>query len=280
MIYDPITSDPPLIDRQYPPALMPVKFESNGELLVGIIMLANGQGPHPTIILLHGFPGNEKNFDLAHTLRRAGWNVMIFHYRGAWGSRGSFSYQNVLSDVTSALDFIKQKESCKLYRINLDKIALIGHSMGGWAALLSAPQYPDLKGFISIAGSNMGLVGKMMQDNPDIFKLWKSKFEENLSPIQGTSSQSLADELMTYSDNFDFINYAEILSRRPIFLIGAGYDEIVPIDIHHTTMVNALQKNNPVDFMHAVIDTDHVFSDKRLELSGIIITWLEERFKE
>lgn len=57
----------------------------------GLIYIASGAGPHPTVILLHGYPGNEKNLDLAQSLRREGWNVLFFHYRGAWGSEGEFS---------------------------------------------------------------------------------------------------------------------------------------------------------------------------------------------
>jgi pimeloyl-ACP methyl ester carboxylesterase len=53
-----------------------------------LFYLAGGPGPHPTIVLLHGFPGNEQNLDLAQSIRRAGWNVLTLHYRGAWGSPG------------------------------------------------------------------------------------------------------------------------------------------------------------------------------------------------
>jgi pimeloyl-ACP methyl ester carboxylesterase len=31
----------------------------------GQFYLAGGEGPHPTLVLLHGFPGNEQIFDLA-----------------------------------------------------------------------------------------------------------------------------------------------------------------------------------------------------------------------
>jgi hypothetical protein len=34
---------------------------------------------------LHGFPGNERNFDVAQALRRAGYAALVFHYRGSWG---------------------------------------------------------------------------------------------------------------------------------------------------------------------------------------------------
>lgn len=45
--------------------------------------MAAGAGPHPTVLLLHGLPGNEQNVDLAQSIRRAGWNVLTLHYRGS-----------------------------------------------------------------------------------------------------------------------------------------------------------------------------------------------------
>ena len=56
-----------------------------------------------TVVLLHGLPGNEQNLDLAQAIRRAGWNVLTLHYRGAWGSPGQFSLQHVLEDADAAV---------------------------------------------------------------------------------------------------------------------------------------------------------------------------------
>ena len=84
--YDPVSQDPQSIDAANPPAIVEVNFKSQGKRLNGVVYLANGAGPHPTVVLLHGFPGNEKNLDLAQALRRDGFNVLFFHYRGAWGS--------------------------------------------------------------------------------------------------------------------------------------------------------------------------------------------------
>ena len=62
-----------------------LELASMGARLNGSIYLASGPGPHPTAVLLHGLPGNERNFDLAQALRRAGINVLALSYRGAWG---------------------------------------------------------------------------------------------------------------------------------------------------------------------------------------------------
>ena len=70
--YDPATMDKTVADSVHPPAMVELAFESNGHRVNGLMYLAQGAGPHPTVILLHGYPGNERNLDLAQALRRAG----------------------------------------------------------------------------------------------------------------------------------------------------------------------------------------------------------------
>ena len=101
------TETSPTYDTEFPPALNELNFQSHGKRLNGLIYLAEGPGPHPTVLLLHGFPGNEKNLDLAQDLRADGFNVLFFHYRGAWGSEGTFSFTHVIEDVAAATAFLR-----------------------------------------------------------------------------------------------------------------------------------------------------------------------------
>ena len=60
--------------------------------------------------------GNEQNLDLAQSVRRAGWNVLTFHYRGSWGSEGAFSFGHALEDADSAIAFLRDLAHAKQYR--------------------------------------------------------------------------------------------------------------------------------------------------------------------
>jgi alpha/beta superfamily hydrolase len=82
-------------------------------------------------VLLHGNPGNERNLDLAQALRRAGYGVLFFNYRGSWGSGGTFSRTHALEDAHAALAFARSDQAA-------DACGAPGHSMGGWIALLTA----------------------------------------------------------------------------------------------------------------------------------------------
>src|ERR1035438_5743293 len=97
-----------LLHGQQPDARAPASMEtfqipSHGALLNAFVYVAAGARLHPAVILLHGFPGNERNLDLAQDMRRAGWDVLYFDYRGSWGSPGDFSFSHSIEDTAAAI---------------------------------------------------------------------------------------------------------------------------------------------------------------------------------
>jgi len=94
-------------DKNSPAAMSELFIPSEGALLAGFIYKANGPRKHPTLLLLHGYPGNERNLDLAQVVRAHGWNVIYFDYRGSWGSQGQFSFKNCVKDVVNVVNFCK-----------------------------------------------------------------------------------------------------------------------------------------------------------------------------
>src|SRR5947209_6310275 len=150
-----VISDPPP-DPAYPATMASPDITSHGAKMYSVIYIASGAGPHPTVLMLHGFPGNEKNLDLAYSIRRAGWNVLVPFFRGAWGSGGTFSYTHSLEDAQVLLDFLREPENGKKYRIDQNRIVLIGHSMGGFVAAYATAHDPKVYGAALISPQNLG----------------------------------------------------------------------------------------------------------------------------
>src|SRR5271169_6043087 len=121
--------------RSSPASMQSFQIPSHGALINAFVYVAAGEGPHPAVVLLHGFPGNERNLDLAQDIRRAGWDVLYFDYRGSWGSSGDFSFSHSIEDTAEAVDYLRQPETAKLLRLDASRIVLIGHSMGGFMAV-------------------------------------------------------------------------------------------------------------------------------------------------
>lgn len=69
------------------------QIPSHGQLLNALVYVAAGAGPHPMVILLHGFPGNERNLDLAQDIRRASWTSFTSITAGRGARRETFPFR-------------------------------------------------------------------------------------------------------------------------------------------------------------------------------------------
>ena len=271
--FDPVTSNL-LFNAKFPASFEGVFFKSSEKILLGRMLIAQGKGPHPTIVLLHGFPGHELNLDLAHIFRRDGWNVLIFHYRGSWGSQGNYSFTHLVADTRSALTFLRTQETMKRYRVDPHRLVLIGFSMGGFASLMTAAQDTSIQAVASIAGVNFHAWAEQFQTTEFLDSL-KLFYTENLPVLHGTTSEKLIDESFRHKKEWNLISQAQSLANRHILLLGGRKDTIVPVNFHQIPLVQALQSNNASNLVHEILDTDHAFSNVRVQLAQIILSWLQ-----
>src|SRR4030095_2524350 len=95
-------------DKNAPAGMNELFIPSGDATVAGLIYRANGVQKHPTLIMLHGYPGNERNLDIAQVVRAHGWDVIYFDYRGSWGSGGQFSFANCVQDVANVVAFCKK----------------------------------------------------------------------------------------------------------------------------------------------------------------------------
>src|ERR1700721_3373775 len=112
--------------RSSPASMKSFQIPSHGAFLDSFVCGAAGPGPHPAVVLLHGFPGNERNLDLAQDIRSAGWDVLYFDYRGSWGSPGDFSFTHAIEDTAAATAYLRQPAVATLLRLDSSRIVLIG----------------------------------------------------------------------------------------------------------------------------------------------------------
>lgn len=275
MIFDPVTQDAPN-DPKFPASMQPVSFISHGSKLLGTFFFASGEGLHPTILLLHGFPGNEVNYDIAHAVRRMSYNVMVFHYRGCWGSEGNYLWTNLVEDVDEAIRFLKSETAKEKYRVDNSKIVLIGHSMGGFAAVYNSIRYDGIKNIVSIAGFNSGLFGEFIEGNNELIQFSADTMEPAMEFVKCNSAVSLLNEMITNKKDWNLLNHLDKLKNKNWLIIAAKHDTIAPIDIHHKPLVGALKMSGAENFEEHILETGHSFSDSRIKLTGIVCEWLSK----
>ncbi|HEX5237167.1 MAG TPA: alpha/beta fold hydrolase [Sphingomicrobium sp.] len=257
--------DPPR-DNAFPAHIQQLLIPSHGVGMNALLFVASGKGPHPTVILMHGLPGNERNLDLAQAIRRAGWDVLTFTYRGAWGSPGNFSISNSMEDTTAALDFARSPAGAK-FGIDPRYIVLAGHSMGGTTAEMTAAGATGLDGLILIDPWNpTGATSKGAATRDQLVR----GFDDFGNSLHGASRESVADEVVANRSKWDLVAAAHRLRGLPVLMVGARYgigERDQPII---TAMKSAGARLTPV-----MMDTDHSFSDHRIALSEAVVTWLQ-----
>ena len=97
------------------------------------------------VLFLHGYPGSQKNYDIAEHLALKGFNGYVVHYRGSWKSKGKYSLFSNYKDVELILKYIEGKV------FSYSQISLIGNSWGGFLGLEIFAVHPNLSKFIMLA---------------------------------------------------------------------------------------------------------------------------------
>ncbi len=250
------------------------QIPSHGAQLNAFVYVAAGAGPHPLVVLLHGFPGNERNLDLAQDIRREGWDVLYFDYRGSWGSPGDFSFTHSIEDTAAAVDYLRTPAMAKILRLDPSRVVLIGHSMGGFMAVQDTAADRYILGMALISAADIGgriplLLPK--EAEPAATRALSAAYDrEGMAPLSGCTSEGLAHETLANAAQWRFLGKVSSLRSRPALIVTsndayARGDQAFASALRHAG-------NNRVATLH--LATDHVYSDQRGALSAAVIRWL------
>ena len=269
---DPVTTDPLTVDAEFPPSMHEMFFENEGSRLNGLLYVSGGPGPHPTVLLLHGFPGNERNLDLAQALRRAGANVLYFNYRGTWGSGGTFTSANALGDVVRAVELASDSAWAAEYRSDPTRVSVVGHSWGAFLGAIAMAEDDRVDCLAFLDGSDAGAMGLMARESPEMAAQGAGAFAADMvegAPVDGDGAAMVAD-LVENAERYHVAGRAAALASRPVLVISASRANGQTV---HEPLVSALRAAGSERLTEAVLDDDHSFSAHRIELARRIVEW-------
>jgi len=258
-----IFTDPPA-DAAHPAKMTVMHIPSHGLLINGIAYQPAGAGLHPALVICHGLPGNEKNLDLAQAVRRAGWNAVTFNYRGSWGSPGVYRFTQNLEDADAVLAYLRDPATAARLGIDTQRIAIAGHSMGGWVVAHTAAHDHALLGAILISAGDMGHLGEEPQDR------LVADMADNMEGLAGVTAQSMADENRANAKAFRMENAAAGLTQTPLLVLTSD-DGLAP---DSDALVHAIEAKGGHKITIIHFATDHSWSDHRIALESAILTWL------
>jgi fermentation-respiration switch protein FrsA (DUF1100 family) len=258
-----------------------VVIYNNGNKLDAKFWYTNKKVPLPTVILLHGFPGNSSSpYGLAERLKNE-MNVLSFNYEGSFNSEGVFSWENCLADVGAAISFLKQKRTIEQFAIDTSGITVCGTSLGAAIALSAAVHNNAIKRVIAVVGGNdLSIYLQKMKSDPAYMVAFEKRIAKSaVAGIRGDSAyiHNYFEQIIPNYEYFDLIKNADKLKNRQIFFITAWLDTLVPMEEFIIPTYRRLKKLNPDGVSIKAIETDHSFTNAREELANTIKVWIKKR---
>lgn len=205
-----------------------ISYRSNGLKISGILNVPKGEGPFPLLIFNHGYidpdvytngRGLKREQDF---MARHGFAVLHTDYRGHAGSDPSPDTREVydagLEYTMDSINAILAMRKAALPRIDLRRIGMLGHSLGGGVTLNVLTGHPEL---VSAAV----LYAPVHSDAWENFVRWRSKRPEadRTIAVLGTREQD--------PEAWDALSSQSRLDRieAPILLFHGTADRDVPI---------------------------------------------------
>jgi pimeloyl-ACP methyl ester carboxylesterase len=253
-------------DMTSPASSTELFIPSGNSQIAGLIYNANGLQKHPTLLLLHGYPGNERNLDIAQVVRSRGWNVIYFDYRGSWGSQGKFSFKNCVEDVVNVVSFCnKYQDSLK---IDTSNIVLFGHSMGGWVCLKALQELPTIKKGFVLSTWDIAKDFKNVSNEKEMLSIANDPNIAGKYFVLNTSLKDLYTPVLQDKTYFNLLNDAKSL----------GDKQIIMIDEHekNSQLAEKIKESNKLYFDYSVWQTDHSFTNKRASLINKVLAFIEK----
>ncbi|THD82644.1 MAG: alpha/beta fold hydrolase [Phenylobacterium sp.] len=255
-----IFTDPPH-DAAHPARMDVLHIPSGGGELNAIALVPAGAAPHPTVVLFHGLPGNEKNLDLAQAMRRAGWTVVAPNYRGSWGSPGHYSFKGNLEDARAVLAYVRGPQGAKL-GVDPRRLVIMGHSMGGWVTAVTGGRDEGVAGAALISAADMSTTARA----PEKVRLDLAR--DNHESLAATP-EDMAAELATLTPGEGFAAAAPGLAKHPLLVITS--DDGLQANADKLVM-DVKTRGGRVAVVH--IATDHSYDDARIRLESEVLAWL------
>jgi diadenosine tetraphosphate (Ap4A) HIT family hydrolase/acetyl esterase/lipase len=258
----------PARDKDRPADMAAFQVDIAGAKVNAILYLASGTEPHPTMLFLHGFPGNETNIDLLQAVRRAGWNAMRINYRGSWGSQGTFSFANARADGEAAVAFLLDPANAAKYHIDTKRIVVAGHSMGGFMAADAVAAEPRVAGAVLIDSWDIGSRSERIT-SAEARKAVIEAMRPDTAPL-ATTAEALVAEIERDADKLDLEALSAKIADRPLLVIGAEFAGAPTT----RKLAAAARAAGAGSLTETYMATDHSFSDARIALESEVIRWL------
>jgi uncharacterized protein len=251
-----------------------VAVASQGDTLRGFIRVAQDAGPHLTVVLLQGFPGSA-NPALPAVMQAAGFNGVGFTFRGVRSSGGFYSVQGTIADAKAMVAFLRSDSARRLWRVDPDRIVLIGASAGTLSALRATADDPRIACAAAMVPFNWARTGLAGRTDTALRRRMEGTVRSLSSgPEPVLRERGLVDEVIGNAEANDLVPVGAALGNRRLMLIGARDDTTAPLPVHFTPLVEAIRQAGGVGLRDTVVNDTHNLPNAGDAVGAAIVRWL------
>ncbi len=254
-----------------------IDLRSNGVKLDAKFYPVNKTHKVPTVILLHGFPGNQTSpLGLAEKLNSAGFNILVFNYQGSYLSEGNFSFDNCIDNVGSAFNFLAAPGNQVRFNIDTSKIVVCGYSFGGTIAIESGMFNDKIRNIISIGNDDHSVSLKKVAADSTFRKGYTQFIAKSFGP-DGPFRGDLKTQMEIYMQNidrYDLVKNAEKLKNKKVLFIVGWLDKTSILEINTLPLYRKLQQLNAEHISIKGFESDHRFGNVADDLANAITDWI------
>lgn len=160
-----------------------------------------GVEPKGTIVFHHGNAGSVGyHITFVGWMVRAGYQVLLYDYRGYGKSGGTITRKGLVQDTRAAVNYVKTRQD-----VNSKRLISYGHSLGGAKSLaaLGEEMIPGVRGVVSFAGF--------------------ASYEDMARRIAGETGANLV------TDDYSARDFVEKISPVPALIAHGTNDTTVPL---------------------------------------------------
>lgn len=240
-------------------------YNKAGIRLSAKIDLPLSRSPYPFALFAHVFTGNKNLISAKHisrALTQNGIGVMRFDFTGLGESEGDFADTNFTSnveDLIAASDYLKEHYSAPAI--------IIGHSLGGAAALFAGKRLNNIKAVVTIGSpSYPEHVTHLIKDNIETIEK-NGCATVNVGGRDFVIKKQFLDDIRSH-DHIDIISDL----GKGLLVMHSPQDTIVGID--NAANIYQLAKH-PKSFV-TLDGADHMLTDKRdaFYAGQVIASWV------
>jgi len=257
------------------PGIFELNIVSGGCHIYGYLLTPDRriEGPYPTIIMSHGFPGYTTNNDLELAFMRMGCVVIHMNHRGAWGSGGNYLFTNLKEDLIAISKWAHNAAIADQYGIDVENIFLVGHSMGGQTVLNAAKDLPFIKGVAAMAAYDIGAAFRYNMEK-DLFLM----IETEGQCLKMSSASEVYENALINQQELSVLNRYEELLNRNVLLVEAAFDTIAPPEKMLRPLAKKLKEFGG-NVQYETINSNHSFIGQRMKLTRTVGEWIEQTLR-